>query len=478
MSKIKINELFLYRHRYWIGYGLVSIGLIAVLLFAGLYAPGGLSEQEMKSVVESNALSFKNIIPSNVVNLPFHTIQHIVLNIFGVSIFSIKLPSIILAFISAIGMIFLLRKWIKPNVGILASLIAITTGQFLFIAQSGTHDILYLLWSAWLLLIALLIVDKQKFRKILVMVFFIIMSLSLYTPLSIYVLIAFIGALILHPHLRFLVKQISKLEMAIGIIVSILLLTPLILATIKDPKIALTMMGIPNSWPNWGANIAAIGAEYFGFAKSSSSTFMTPFFELGSMLLIGAGLYDVIKKRAASKSYIILSWLICLTPIIIINPEFTSITFLPLVILLAYGLNLLLVKWYGIFPINPYARAVGLIPLIVLVGVLVYSGADRYIYGYRYDPSIVSNFSRDIELMPPSTKYLIVTGSELDFYKILAIHNNKLQVTTDISSQEITEFTTTNKAKQNYKDFKIDKIITSSSQNNSDRFYIYKKITD
>lgn len=478
MSKININELFLYRHRYWIGYALVSIGLIATLLFAGLYSPGGISDQEMKSVVESSALNFKNIIPSNVINLPYHTLQHVILNVMGVSIFSIKLPSIILAFISAVGMILLLRKWIKPNVGILASLIAITTGQFLFIAQSGTHDILYLLWSAWLLLIALLIAKKQKFRKILVMIFFIIMSLSLYTPLSIYVLIAFIGSLILHPHLRYLVKQISKLEMAIGIFVTILLITPLLVGIYHDPKTILTLLGLPNAWPDWGANIATIAAEYFGFARPSGTTLMTPFFELGSMLLIGAGLYDVIKNRSAAKSYIIISWVICLIPIIIINPEFTSITFLPLVMLLASGLNLLLMRWYGIFPLNPYARFAGLIPLIVLVSVLVYSGADRYIYGYRYDPNIVPNFSRDIELIPPSTRYLMVDSSELDFYKVLALHNKNLNIITTISGQNINEFTATNKANHDFDNFQIEKIITSPNTDKSDRFYLYKKSTD
>lgn len=475
MNKINISELFIYRHRYWIGYSLVGIGLIATLLFAGLYSPGGISTAEMQSVVDSSSLSFKNLVPSSAVNLPYRALQHVILNLFGVSVFSIKLPSIILAFIAAIGMILLLRKWIRPNVGILASLIAITTGQFLFIAQNGTHDILYLFWSAWLLLIALLIANQQKFRKSLIMIFFIIATLSLYTPLSIYVLIAFVGALILHPHLRYLVRQISKIEIAIGAAISIILLTPLVFAIYHDPKIILSLLGLPSAWPDFNANIAAIGAEYFGFARPSGATLMTPFFELGSMLLIGAGIYDVIKNRAAAKSYIVISWVICLIPVIIINPEFTSITFLPLVMLLALGINLLLTRWYGIFPLNPYARIAGLIPLIILVSVLVYSGADRYIYGYRYDPNIVNNFSIDIKLLPKTTTDLVVSDNQLAFYRVYALHNPKIKIWT--SAPNGPSFTATNQAKGQFPDYKIDRIITSPNQNSSDRFYLYTKIT-
>lgn len=474
MNKMNISELFIYKYRYIIGYTLVSLGLIATLLFAGFYSPGGITEKEMASVVNSNNLNLTNFDPAYTINLPYHALQRLSIKIFGVTNFSIKLASIILAFLSALGMIILLRKWVRPNVGILASLIAVTTGQFLFIAQSGTPDILYLLWSAWLLLIALLIANKQKLRKTLIMVFFVIMSLSLYTPLSIYVLIAFIGALVLHPHLRFLVRQTSKLELAIGLAVTIIILLPLFIAITQNPKILLTLLGLPNSWPNWLSNLNILGAEYFGFANAGKSALMTPFFELGSMLIILAGLYYTIKKRSDAKSYIIISWVVCLIPILIINPELTSITFLPLVILLASGLKLLLNNWYGIFPSNPYARIVGLIPLTMLVGVLVYSGADRYIYGYRYDPSIVSNFSSDLDLLPKNSD-LVVSKKEIDFYKVVQSHNKNL--TTQLSPEpNMQKFIATRNANRPFDGYKIEKIIVSPDSNDADRFYLYQKI--
>lgn len=475
MGKLDITNFFLYRWRYWFGYILIAIGLILVLTFASLHTPGGISNQEIQSVITSDTISYKDPGSVAIINLPYHLLQKVSLMFFGVSTLSIKLPSIILAFLSAIGIILLLRRWSKPGVGVLASLIAITTGQFLFIAQNGTPDVLYLFWSVWLILLAILISYQQKFGILLKIAFFIVAALSLYTPLSIYTLIALVSAVLLHPHLRYLIRQLSQFKLIIGMVVALLLLIPLIIAVIKTPSLGLTLLGIPTEWPDFGANFTSLGAQYLGFFKPGGTTLMTPFFELGSMLIIAIGIYYVIKTRATAKSYVIALWTLCLVPVIIFNPNFTSITFLPLVLLLASGLSALLTYWYDLFPRNPYARVGGLIPLVILVAVLVFSGADRYVHGYRYDPNIAPNFSKDLKLIPADTKNLVVTSDELSFYKVIAKHNEQLNVSTSPTSNT---FLATHKAKKKFLNYKIDRIITSSSSNQSNRFYLYKKIID
>lgn len=477
MNKFKISELFVYKWRYWIGYILVAVSLISALFFAGMFLPGGLSSQEMQSVVKSNSLGFTSLTSLDITNLPYHLLQHASIAIFKVSVLSIKLPSIILAFLSAIGMILLLRRWFKPGIGVLASLIAITTGQFLFIAQDGTPGILYLFWSVCLLLLANVISQQKKFRSLYVITLFVAIALSLYTPLSLYVLIALATAVILHPHLRYIIRHLPKLQLIIGILLSMLIVVPLVVALIKSPNLWLTLLGIPNHWPNFGANFASLGAQYFGFSKPGGLVLMTPFFELGSMLIIAIGLYYVLKTRVTAKNYVITLWMICLIPAIILNPNFTSITFLPLVLLLATGLNTLLSYWYNLFPRNPYARIGGLIPIIILVTVLVFSGASRFIYGYKYDPSVVPNFSKDLKLIPKDTKNIVVSSDEFDFYKVVSLHNKKINVTTAPTTGS-DGFLATNKANKAFSGYKINRIITSSTKNQSDRFYLYTKITD
>jgi hypothetical protein len=472
---INFNSFYIYRFRYYLGYGIVGLLLIGLLLFAGVYTPGGLSTQEMAAVVKSSSIDMSSVTGFAVTNLPFHLLQLASINLFGVSEFSIKLPSLILAFISAIGLILLLRRWFKPRIAILASIIAITTGQFLFIAQNGAPDILYVLWSVLLLLLGTLIAKKVKWLTLWKVLFFIVAALSLYTPLSIYALVALGIATILHPHLRYIVRQLSKPRLIAAFIVGLIIALPLIIGVIKTPALGITILGIPAHWPNIGYNVMLLSQQYLGFAAQSSTGLMTPVFGLGSMLIIGFGIIKLIRTRDSTQSYLIIIWLICLVPVLVISPGFTSVTFLPLVLLLTTGVDSLLGYWYRLFPFNPYARLTGLVPLVVLIGVLVFSGLERYVYGYHYDPYSVSNFSQDLSLLPKSTKNLVVGTDELAFYQVVASHRQGLYVSTTSSESTFTQTHTVHIGGINYPGFTIERIITSSAGSNADRFYIYKK---
>ncbi len=469
---IDVTSFYVYRWRYQIGYGLIGLLLIGVLLFAGLYVPNGISNDEIHAVIKSSTISLADINSYAVTNLPFHLLQQLSINLFGVSNFSIKLPSLILAFMSAVGLILLLSRWFKRNIAVLGSIIAITTGQFLFIAQSGTPDILYIFWSVMLLLLGTLIARREQPRMLWKLLFFVVIALSLYTPLSIYAIIALGLAAVLHPHLRYIIRQLSRVRLLIGFILGVILVIPLIYGIYQTPSLLLTILGIPNTWPDLTVNMPILFQQYLGFAAPSSTLLMTPVFGLGSALLIAFGAYRLIRTRQSTQSYLIITWIICLIPIIVINPLFTSITFLPLVLLLSTGLGSLLGNWYGLFPRNPYARLAGLIPLVILVGALVLSGLERYAYGYHYSPQTVSNFSQDLSLLPKDTKQLVVASDQLPFYSVVAKHDKQLTVSLTPSGNS---FTATRQAKGDYAGYIIERIVTSPRATNADRFYVYKK---
>jgi Dolichyl-phosphate-mannose-protein mannosyltransferase len=469
---IDITSFYIYRWRYYIGYGFIAIVLIGLLAFAGLYTPGGISDQEVNAVIKSASLQLTDINSLAVTNLPFHLLQRASINIFGVSDFSIKLPSLLLALISAVGLILLLRKWFKPNIAVLASIIAITTGQFLFIGQSGTPGILYVLWSVWLLLIGTLIAKRSRPQLLWKILFFIIAALSLYTPLSIYALVALGAATLLHPHLRYIISQLSRARLIGAAALGTIIVIPLMIGLWNSPELGLMILGIPSQWPNFAANFVTLSQQYFGFMLPSTTGLMTPVFGLGSMLIIGFGMYKLIKTRDSTQSYLIIIWILCLMPILITNPKFTSVTFLPLVLLMATGLDSLLGYWYRLFPRNPYARLAGLIPLIVLVSVLLLSGLERYVYGYHYDPQTVPNFSQDLSLLPDDTKLLVVSNDELAFYQIVALHTAHLTIATAPVGGD---YTATFAAHTTLPGYTIDRIVTSSMSFDSDRFYVYKK---
>lgn len=472
MGKLNVTDFVIYRWRYWIGYSLIGIALVATLVFAGLYVPGGLSVLETNSVVISDSLRYDSIDTIAVTHLPFHMLQQASIAIFGVTMFSIKLPSLLLGLLSAVGMILLLRRWFSPGIAVLASVIAVTTGQFLFLAQQGSPQILYIFWPVILLLLATLVAKRSsKLGIIWKVLFFTAAALSLYTPLSIYVLIALASAVVLHPHLRYLLRRLSKKRIVAAICLASLLLVPLVWAIVLDPRLGLTLLGIPQAWPSFLENLQQLGVHYFGFMSIGQGSLMTPVFGLGSMLIIGYGLYRLIKTRQTVQSYVILAWLACLLPLLILNPSFTSITFLPLLLLLATGLSGIQRSWYRLFPRNPYARAAGLIPMIVLVASLVLFGLERYVYGYHYAPATVQHFSRDLRLLPADTSVLVVHQSERAFYDVVAKHRDQLDIADD--APETGTFTTTRQARR---DNDIpSSIITSPLASEPNRFYIYTR---
>lgn len=482
----KITDYVLYRWRYIIGYGVIALTVIGLLLVAFLYAPGGLSQNEMDSVVRSGALSLTSLDsfqPASVINLPYNLLQHISMTLFGVNNFSIKLPSLILAGLSVVGMILLLQMWFRRNVAVLTTVLIITTGQFLFMAQNGTPAIVYIFWSVWLLVSAMMVSRRAKFLGLWKVVLFSSAALSLYTPLSVYILIALVSAVILHPHLRYLMRQLLKAraKVVIASVCAAIIVTPLIYTIAKDPSIGLTLLGIPAEMPHFVANSLILLKQYFNFTNVGGGVATSPIYSLGTMILIVLGIIRLSTTKYTARSYIISAWVVLLLPVLIINPGFTSITFVPAMLLMAMGISTLLRSWYQLFPKNPYARIVGLLPLTILVGGMFFSGLERYVYSYTNNPGVASYFSHDLKLLNkqlsaknrPATT-LLVGAEEKPFYDIVARHNKNLSVSTPTNTS--TPLTIISRQAYTMAKYGEPKqIITDPLTNASDRFYIYKR---
>ncbi|HEX7483894.1 MAG TPA: hypothetical protein VF281_01950 [Candidatus Saccharimonadales bacterium] len=482
----KITDYFLYRWRYIIGYGVIGLTIVGLLLVAFLYAPGGLSENEMKTVVASGNLSLTSLEsfkPTSIINLPYNLLQHASMALFGVNNLSIKLPSLILGGLSAVGMILLLQMWFRRNVAVLTTVLIITTGQFLFMAQNGTPGIGYIFWSVWLLVAAMMVSRRAKFLGLWKVILFSSAAFSLYTPLSIYILIALISAVALHPHLRYLMRQLLKAraKVAIASACALIIITPLIYGIIKDPSVALTLLGIPSEMPDLKENLLILLKQYFSFMSISNGVATTPIYSLGSMILIVLGIIRLSTTKYTARSYIISAWVLLLLPVLLINPAFTSITFVPAMLLMAMGISTLLRSWYQLFPKNPYARIVGLLPLTILVGGMFFSGLERYVYSYTNNPQVATYFSHDLKLLNKQLAIksrpnitLLVSPAEKPFYDIVARHNKKLVVSTPSNTTTPTTIVSRDAyAMGKYGEPK--QIVTDPLTNGSDRFYIYKR---
>ncbi|MDB5177829.1 MAG: conserved rane protein of unknown function [Candidatus Saccharibacteria bacterium] len=483
MATLQVSDLFIYRWRYKLSYVLIGLVCVFLLAVAALYVPGGLSEREVRAVATTNDLSLMHFKPEMAINLPYYLTQKASFYVFGVSDFSIKLPTIITGVIMVIGLVLLLKTWFKRNVAILTAIIGITTSPFLLAAQSGTPGILYMFWPIWLFYSASVISRRPSFPIFWKALFFIILAQSLYTPLSIYIVIALVSAAFLHPHLRQVLRTLSKLRIVITILIACVLLIPLAYSLYLQPSLALTLLGIPASI-DLLANLHLLFTQYIDVLHPTNGIIMTPVYEVASILLAVVGVYRIVTAKYTARSYILACWLILLIPVLIVNPQLVNVTFLPFILITGYGVEFLIRYWYRLFPRNPYARIVGLVPIVIFITTLTLSGIDRFVYGYLYSPSDTRAASNDLSLitreLKRSTKNeattLLVAKNEEAFYRAVGRYNPELNIS-NVTIHTPDSVTSTIVASHDALRTIAQPpttILTSATTDNADRFYIYK----
>lgn len=481
MGKIRITDFVTYRWRYQIGYTIIGLAFITLLTFATLYIPGGLSTDEIKRVAAAPALAVSHPETLAIPSAPYYAFQKAAFHFLGVTNFSVKVVSLIIAVATGLGAVLLLRQWYRSNVAVLATAIMVTTAQFLYVAQAGTSSITYIFWPIWLLLTGIMITRAQRFRAFWKILFFILIPLSLYTPLSIYLVVAILSSVILHPHVRHAFKRLSIWQkLGLGLL-GILELVPLGYLIWLNPALIWRLLGAPAEWPpDIMANLATIANDYIGLSAPVENPLMTPFIGIASALLMALGIVRLIQTRYSARSYTITAWLILLIPVIIINPSFTTVTFVPLLLLLASGVDLLLRSWYDLFPRNPYARVAGLAPLVILISALVITDTNRYVFGYHYDPHVASQFNYDLTLLNYQVRTdkqttLVVAESEKPFYDAVAHFQRPgdSRLTVTLTQPSSGSFASTQAARDRISGTPT-RIVVNSLSYNADRFYLYK----
>lgn len=480
--KKHLIDLWIYRQRYIIGYAALIVLFITSVTLAGLYTPGGLTQAEVNSVGYTNEVADGNFA---VPNVPFHLLRLASFELFGVSILSVKSPAIILSVIATITIFFLLRRWFKPNIVVLSMLIMITTGQFIFVAQNATSTILYVTYTALILLFASLIIQKAKHQLLWKICLAITVALSCMTPYFIYINIGLLIVALIHPHTRHhLFKRSQRRNWLIAAGVLLLCLAPLIYVLTRHPEFSTQLIGYDYFKPDIINNLKVLVHTFFWVTPTVINSQITPVMDFSALALIILGAIVMFRQRYTARAYMITAWIIIALPLLIINPALVVFITVPLFILLAIGIEKLLSEWYKLFPKNPYARGAGLVFIIGLIGVMILSGIDRFTNGYHYMPEAAREFSTDLNLVKeqlskkPARTALIVSDSELPLYQALARYNDfDLSVATRPTGADSTNAIVARSAKDLVpQQWQLQGIITNDRIDEGDRLYLYKVI--
>lgn len=438
-----IEQATLYKFRYLLGYGFIIILLLFIVGADAGVVPNGLSQAEMQQAVASMSmhLSFDM---SWTINGIYNFIQKLSVEAFGLSRLSLIVPSLIFGIGTIIIFALTMRHWFRDSVAVVVTVITMSSIQFITMLHSATPDIMLPFWTMLLLYgaVKLLVKREKAFHwKLLVA----LASIGLlYTPFGIYPLIAIFGSAFFHPHVRSRFRHIKRVRlftlatiMAIGVF-------PLgIYIAIHPQQIAsLTGLDIMRSeFTNLRAHVAQIYDTYLNVTKSGfSGTQVVPIFNLATMALALLGFLKCARDRFMARSYVLLAWSGVTILTTLLMPNVIVLTFVPLALLVAIGIETLIVEWYHLFPRNPYARVAGLIPLTILFLGIGSGNISHYFDTHRhmanpYFSQSLTAIQDALTIEGDHAVTLVTTEGDVAFYSILKQQHSYLTVTSTLPDQ-------------------------------------------
>ncbi|MCA9336900.1 glycosyltransferase family 39 protein [Candidatus Saccharibacteria bacterium] len=483
--KTRVTDFWLYRWRYLIGYTAIIVAIGIVLVIASLYVPGALRQGEIDAALASGRLSTKSIDPHMVVDLPYHILQRLSFLTFGVTTLSIKLPSIVLGVLTSLGIFLLIRTWFRRNVAVLTTILATTCTQFLFLVQDGTPNIMFSFLTIWTLFAATYVTRKKTFSTLWKVLTGVLMAAALYTPLGIYLVVAVLTTMFFHPHIRHIVTHFARPRLVFAIALGIVSIVPLVYASTIDPRVALSLLGFPETAISMQQNLREVAYSLVGFFVPANGYLLRPVYSLGLMLLMMIGVYKLMTYKYTARSYITLSLGLLMVPLVLLNPVHVSALYPLAVLMIALGIATLITDWYKLFPRNPYARVAGLIPLAILVGGIVLSGVMRYMNNYEYNANVLKDYSSDLGLLEDqlgyekatkSTTRLITSPQEEPFYSMVAHYDGRFTISTSQENPAPVAIVTHQAYRIQKPNGEPTMIVTNRFSKNADRFYIYRSV--
>ena len=484
MGKLNPNKYFLYKNRFIIGYILLAASFLTLILFVPKIALTGLSSGEVSSIVTSQNLNLRTIFDGNLVDLPYHLLQKIIFKLFGITIYTAILPSIIIGGLLGFFLILLLNRWFRNNTAIIASIITVLSSSFLFLVSNGTPLIMIVFWPTLLLWLGSKVQGKERPASIWSFIFAIALFLSSFTPYMIYLIILILIYTIIHPHLRFTIKNLPKLPFALVSLVILIGFGFMGYIFLRHPEAIKPLLYSGDfKFSTYLNNLKQAFLPFFTWHGVIESIFLAPQISLPATMIAIIGLVSTFKGFFASRNSIAIFLIIFTILISGFHTDYAVLLILPFAILIAHGLRYIIYKWYNLFPENPYAKFFGIIPITIFLFTMITSDLSHFISGYRYAAPVANQFNNDLSMVLTHAKagdYLLLDEND-EFSKLLIAANTikpifrdslNYYIATNVNSLPKNSMVYT-VGKANHTQLELQKVYTSSKSQNSDRLYLY-----
>ena len=347
------------------------------------------------------------------VYLPYNLLQTISIGVFGESTLALRLPSVVFGFLILVMMYLLIHIWHREKIAIISIIFLATSSWFLTFARSGTPYI-YVAFSIVLIFLSGTLLRHGSNRKRALLFSALVLPLTLYSPYMVYILALYV--FLYRAELTATIQGMNRSDLAVVGVVGFATILPLIYAFVTSLDNIQIWLGIDEGIPSIKQFFENV---FSGIRHILWHSQPNPEFHLANLAMLdiftstmaALGLYHYEKHFNWMRTrFIIYGLAVSLLVFGLSSDEGRYFMVAPIIyILAATGIITLLNQWNRIFPINPFARTLALIPLALALLVTTQYHTDRYFSAWASSPATRKVYAIEPTLLE---SHLDLSGAE------------------------------------------------------------------
>lgn len=311
------------------------------------------------------------------------------------SLLATRLPNVIIGILTVVIFAWLIKIWHGTRTALLSTALFATSAWVLHASRLGNNDVLYLmLVPALLLTVAAL--QRHATKPIVFYGSMLLWGAFLYLPGAVWL----IGLTIFWE--RKALKQawlhFNTLKNRALYVFSTLIWLPLLIINLGRFGEAKQWLGIPHNLPSTLELIHKLWEVLFnlmihGPSNPSIWLYKAPMFDVFTLLMAVFGIYFYIKHWRVGRARILLSYFVVGAILIALGGPVSLSLIVPLIyISVATGVAYIIHEWLQVFPINPFARIIGISLVVIAISLSSIYNLRAYYIAWPNNTQTIDTF--------------------------------------------------------------------------------------
>ncbi|HSX07044.1 MAG TPA: glycosyltransferase family 39 protein [Candidatus Saccharimonadia bacterium] len=340
----------------------VSLSLIAYLLYFNRLSTlvPGYSTAEINTYYQANDWHH---IASNPINAPYTILVWFFTALLHRHILATRVVAAGFGVVITFMFYVIIRQWYSFRIAFLGALLFATSSGFLHFARLGTGQVLQMFVLAF---IAFMIWYQREhtYHKFVGYGLAATLALLWYVPGMIWYEV--LGLLVMRTYAQERWRSTPRKHLVGWGATLLLVLAPLLAASLGDMHILLKTVGLPTSLstaihPIANLRAAMLSASAHGFATPLLWIGRAPLLTASELILGALGVYGYLYQDRSPRALLLASMAAVSIVLVSLGGAVTLASLIPLVYLFViHGLRQLLGQWLNVFPRNPIARFTGI----------------------------------------------------------------------------------------------------------------------